>query len=225
MLTKKTLQKARLANELRFVQDGKELLDYLGREGRFADPATSPRPDLILLDLNMPNMAGLDSLWEINLRPALRRIPIVILTASEASIDISDSYNLGAYAYLVKPVTFSKLHEAVRRLQAAAATSSLCPPRPGEAVRPAVVVMADDDPEECLQATKTLQAAGLGNRAHLRDQRRRAAGPPARAPPAWRRHTGAAARPRPARPWAATDRRAPCARRDGEPRRRSATCR
>ena len=58
LLTKKTLQKARLANELRFVQDGQELLDYLGRQGRFADPASSPRPDLILLDLNMPNLAG-----------------------------------------------------------------------------------------------------------------------------------------------------------------------
>ena len=162
LLTKKTLQKARLANELRFVQDGKELLDYLARDGRFADPSTSPRPDLILLDLNMPNMAGLDSLWEINLRPALRRIPIVILTASEASLDISDSYNLGAYAYLVKPVTFSKLHDAVLRLRSCSYELTV-PAGPGEAVRPAVVVMADDDPEDCLQATKTLQAAGLGN--------------------------------------------------------------
>ncbi len=162
LLTKKTLQKARLANELRFVQDGQELLDYLGREGRFADPSASPRPDLILLDLNMPNMAGLDSLWEINLKPALRRIPIVILTASEASLDISDSYNLGAYAYLVKPVTFSKLHEAVLRLRSCSYELTV-PASPGEAVRPAVIVMADDDPEDCLQATKTLQAAGLGN--------------------------------------------------------------
>ena len=162
LLTKKTLQKSRLANELRFVQDGQELLDYLGRSGKFSDPGSSPRPDLILLDLNMPNMAGLDSLWEINLKPALRKIPIVILTASEASLDISDSYNLGAYAYLVKPVTFTKLHEAVLRLKSCSYELTV-PAGPGDAVRPAVIVMADDDPEDCLQATKTLQAAGLGN--------------------------------------------------------------
>ena len=162
LLTKKTLQKAGLANELRFVQDGQELLDYLGRQGKFADPAASPRPDLILLDLNMPNMAGLDSLWEINLRPALRRIPIVILTSSEASLDISGSYNLGAYAYLVKPVTFGKLHEAALRLRSCRYELTV-PAGPGGAARPAVVVMADDDPEDCLLATKALQAAGLSN--------------------------------------------------------------
>ena len=161
LLTKKTLQKARLSNELRFVQDGKELLDYLGRSGRFADPASSPRPDLILLDLNMPNMAGLDSLWEINLRPALRKIPIVILTASEDSLDISGSYNLGAYAYLVKPVTFTKLHEAALRLKSCSYELT-APSDTGDEPRPAVIVMADDNPEACLEATKTLQAAGLG---------------------------------------------------------------
>ena len=160
LLTKKTLQKARLANELRFVQDGQELLDYLGRGGKYADPASSPRPDLILLDLNMPNKAGLDSLWEINLKPTLRKIPIVILTASEASLDISDSYNLGAYAYLVKPVTFSKLHEAVLRLKTCS-YELLVPAGTGGKARPAVIVMADDDPEDCLQATKALQVAGL----------------------------------------------------------------
>ena len=162
LLTKKTLQKARLANELRFVQDGQELLDYLGRSGKFADPASSPRPNLILLDLNMPNMAGLDSLWEINLKPALRKIPIVILTASEDSLDISGSYNLGAYAYLVKPVTFAKLHEAVLRLKSCSYELSV-PADSGDDPRPAVIVMADDNPEACLEATKTLQAAGLGN--------------------------------------------------------------
>ena len=162
LLTKKTLQKARLANELRFVQDGQELLDYLGRSGKFADPSSSPRPDLILLDLNMPKMAGLDSLWEINLRPALRKIPIVILTASEDNLDISGSYNLGAYAYLVKPVTFAKLHEAVLRLKSCSYELSV-PAASGDDPRPAVVVMADDNPEACLEATKTLQAEGLGN--------------------------------------------------------------
>ena len=160
LLTKKTLQKARLGNELRFVQDGQELLDYLGRQDKYADPASSPRPDLILLDLNMPNKAGLDTLWEINLKPTLRKIPIVILTASEASLDISDSYNLGAYAYLVKPVTFGKLHEAVLRLKSCSYELTVWA-GPRDETRPAVIVMADEYPEDCLQATKALQAAGL----------------------------------------------------------------
>jgi CheY-like chemotaxis protein len=162
LLTKKMLQKARLENELRFVQDGQELLDYLEHAGKYADPATAPRPDLILLDLNMPNKDGLGSLWEINLKPALRRIPIIILTASEAALDISESYNLGAYAYVVKPVTFGKLHDAVLRLKTCWYELSV-PGSAGEPPRPAVIVMADDDPEDCLLAAKTLQAASLGN--------------------------------------------------------------
>lgn len=161
LLTKKTLQKARLVNELRFVGDGRELLDYLERRGRFADPALSPRPDLILLDLNMPNKSGLGSLWEINLKPAIRRIPIVILTASEDALDVSESYNLGAYAYLVKPVTFRKLHAAVQRLKSYC--YELVPASADDATQPAVIVMADDDPQACLLATKALQAAGLSN--------------------------------------------------------------
>ena len=224
LLTKKTLQKARLGNELRFVQDGQELLDYLGRSGKFSDPGSSPRPDLILLDLNMPNMAGLDSLWEINLRPALRKIPIVILTASEASLDISDSYNLGAYAYLVKPVTFAKLHDAVLRLKSCSYELAV-PSGSGDAVRPAVIVMADDDPEDCLQATKTLQAAGLGNAltyvtngAALLDHLQG-------------RHVHGDGTPAP-RPDLVISRPRPCSRRKGamrwprsRPRRRSAICR
>ena len=161
LLTKKTLQKARLVNELRFVGDGRELLDYLERRGCFADPALSPRPDLFLLDLNMPNKSGLGSLWEINLKPAVRRIPIVILTASEDALDVSESYNLGAYAYLVKPVTFRKLHAAVQRLKSYC--YELVPASADDAAQPAVIVMADDDPQACLLATKALQAAGLSN--------------------------------------------------------------
>lgn len=161
LLTKKMLQKAGLENEIRFVQDGQELLDYLEHKGKY-DPALAPRPDLILLDLDMPNKDGLGSLWEINLRPALRRIPIVILTASEAALDISESYNLGAYAYVVKPVTFAALHDAVLRLKTCWYELSV-PASAGDVVRPAVIVMADDDPEDCLLVGKTLQAASLGN--------------------------------------------------------------
>lgn len=129
----------------------------------------------------MPKMAGLDSLWEINLRPALRRIPIVILTASEASPDISDSYNLGAYAYLVKPVTFAKLHEAVLRLRTCRYELTV-PGDAGGAERPAVVVMADDDPEGLPAGDQDAAGHRPRQSADLRDQRRRAAGQAARPP-------------------------------------------
>ncbi len=162
LLTAKTLQKARLDNELRFVQDGQELLDYLEHRGKFADPESAPRPDLILLDLAMPNKDGLGSLWEMNLKPMLRRIPVLILTGSDAALDMSESYNLGAYAYLVKPVSFSKLHEAVQRLKGFRYELSVPASSDGPR-RAASILMADADPEDCLSAAKALQAAGLLN--------------------------------------------------------------
>ena len=87
---------------------------------------------------------------------------MVILTGSEAVLDISESYNLGAYAYLVKPVSFGGLHEAVRRLKDFRYELTV-PGGPGAPSRPAVILMADDDPEDCLLAAKALQSAGLVN--------------------------------------------------------------
>src|SRR5437763_13337861 len=79
MLAKDALDESRVANELRFVEDGEQLLDYLYRRGPFADPKVSPRPGLILLDLNMPRKDGREALREIKSDPALRQIPIVVL--------------------------------------------------------------------------------------------------------------------------------------------------
>src|SRR3954470_19676247 len=104
-LTREAFEESRVANDLRFVEDGEELLDYLKRRGKFADPALSPRPGLILLDLNMPKKDGREALEEIKGDPNLCTIRVVILTTSKAEEDILRSYNLGAASYITKPVT------------------------------------------------------------------------------------------------------------------------
>jgi CheY-like chemotaxis protein len=116
MLIQDALEESRLANDLRFVCDGEELSDYLYRRGKYADPRTSPRPGLILLDLNMPKKNGREALQEIKADPSLRTIPIVVLTTSKTEIDICQSYNLGANSYIAKPVTFEGLVEAIKTL-------------------------------------------------------------------------------------------------------------
>lgn len=116
MLTQEALEENRLANDLRFVCDGEQLLDYLYRRGQYADPATSPRPGLILLDLNMPKKNGREALQEIKADLQLRKIPIVVLTTSKAELDIYQTYNLGANSFVCKPVTFDGLVEVMKAL-------------------------------------------------------------------------------------------------------------
>ncbi len=84
LMTKEAFEESRLKNDLRFVHDGVELLDYLKRRGNYEDPATSPRPGLILLDLNMPRKDGREALEEIKSDPKLKNIRVVILTTSKA---------------------------------------------------------------------------------------------------------------------------------------------
>ena len=110
------MDESRLANELRFVEDGEALLDYLYRRGRYADPKDSPRPGLILLDLNMPRKDGREALREIKGDPSLRHIPVVVLTTSKAEEDILRSYDLGANCFITKPVTFEGLVDVVKVL-------------------------------------------------------------------------------------------------------------
>jgi CheY-like chemotaxis protein len=112
----KAMEHSRLANELRCVEDGEELLEYLYRRGRYADPKSSPRPGLILLDLNMPRVDGREALRELKSDPALKQIPVVVLTTSKTEEDILRSYNLGANCYISKPVTFEGLVEVVKVL-------------------------------------------------------------------------------------------------------------
>ena len=115
-LTQKALEECQLKNDFRHVSDGRELLDYLKRSGRYADPASSPRPGLILLDLNMPGMDGRTALGEIKADHDLRRIPVVILSTSKADEDVLKSYDLGANSFVSKPVTFDGLVEVMRTL-------------------------------------------------------------------------------------------------------------
>jgi CheY-like chemotaxis protein len=116
MLTRKALQESRLANDLHMVEDGEELLDYLHRRRKYSNLGDSPRPGVILLDLNMPRKDGLEALKEIKNDPALRQIPIVILTTSKAEEDIYRSYDLGANSFVTKPVSFQQLVEAMKSL-------------------------------------------------------------------------------------------------------------
>jgi CheY-like chemotaxis protein len=116
MLTKEALEESRVRNNLYFVEDGEELLDYLNRRGKFIDAEQSPRPGLILLDLNMPKKDGREALREIKANPDLRRIPVVIMTTSKAEEDIFRSYDLGANSFITKPVTFERLVELMRTL-------------------------------------------------------------------------------------------------------------
>jgi len=116
MLAKEALEESRVINDLRFVEDGEALMDYLNRRGKFADAETSPRPGLILLDLNMPKKDGREALKEIKDDPELRRIPIVVMTTSQAEEDIFRSYDLGASSFITKPVTFDRLVELMKTL-------------------------------------------------------------------------------------------------------------
>jgi CheY-like chemotaxis protein len=117
MLVRNAWQKSRLCNDLRFVDDGEQLMDYLYRRGAYADPSDSPRPGVILLDLNMPKKDGYEALEEIKNDPDLRRIPVVVLTTSKAEEDILRSYNLGVSGFITKPVTFRGLVEAIKALR------------------------------------------------------------------------------------------------------------
>ncbi len=116
-LTQEALEEGRLINDVRFVSNGEELMDYLRRVGKFAPPAVTPRPGLILLDLNMPRKDGRTVLKEIKSDPDLRQIPVVVLTTSKADEDIFKSYDLGVNSYIVKPVTFEALVDILQTLE------------------------------------------------------------------------------------------------------------
>ena len=116
MLAKDALKESRLANDLRFVENGEELMEYLRRQGQFAEDGKAPTPGLILLDLNMPRKDGREALKEIKSDPNLRHIPIVVLTTSKAEEDIYRTYDLGVNSFITKPVTFDGLVNVMRTL-------------------------------------------------------------------------------------------------------------
>jgi CheY-like chemotaxis protein len=115
LLAQEALNDSRLANDMRFVTNGQDLLDYLRREGKYAGPeADAPRPGIILLDLNMPKKDGREALAEIKADESLRRIPVVVLTTSKDEEDVFRTYDLGVSSFITKPVTFAGLVEVMR---------------------------------------------------------------------------------------------------------------
>ncbi len=116
-LIKEAFEEAKLANPIEFVEDGVELLDYLLKQGSYAKPPKRAQPGLILLDLNMPRMDGREALAEIKSNPALRHIPLVILTTSKSEEDLLHTYNLGANSFIAKPVTFEGLVDVIKALK------------------------------------------------------------------------------------------------------------
>jgi Response regulator containing CheY-like receiver, AAA-type ATPase, and DNA-binding domains len=113
-LTQKALETGRIQNTLHVVNDGVEAMQFLKQEGEYAD---APRPDLFLLDLNMPRKSGREVLEELQEHETLPRIPVVVLTSSEAEEDIVDSYDRHANAYLTKPVDFDGFVDIVSRIE------------------------------------------------------------------------------------------------------------
>jgi two-component system response regulator len=115
-MTREAFEENHVANDLRFVENGVELIDYLKRRGKYSDPTKSPRPGLILLDLNMPKKDGRQALQEIKADPSLKNIRVVVLTTSKAQDDILHCYDLSAASYITKPVTFERLVDVVNTL-------------------------------------------------------------------------------------------------------------
>lgn len=110
-IVRRNMESSRIANRLEHVPDGQAALDYLYRRNGYRDPQTSPTPGLILLDLRMPRVDGLEVLKTVKTDPALARIPVVVLTTSATETDIARAYDCHANSYLVKPLDFDKFAE------------------------------------------------------------------------------------------------------------------
>lgn len=116
LLAQDALAESQVPGMLRFVGNGEELLDYLCHQGKYQSPNEAPRPGLILLDLNMPLKDGREALREIKANPDLRRIPVVVLTTSNADTDIGAIYDLGANSFISKPFQFEALVRVMKLL-------------------------------------------------------------------------------------------------------------
>lgn len=115
--TQRAFKKAGLSNPIQRCTNGDQAVDYLFRQGEFADPKTAPRPSVVLLDLNLPGLDGRDVLRKIKADPLLHKIPVIVLTTSSAEQDIERCYADGANTYIQKPVNLQGFFEAVSRLK------------------------------------------------------------------------------------------------------------
>jgi CheY-like chemotaxis protein len=116
LMTRDAFAETGVPGELRFVEDGEELMDYLHRRGKYQDPQTAPPPDLLLLDLNMPRKDGWECLREIRADPGLRPLRVVLLTTSQTAEEVLLGYNLCASSYVTKPASYAALVDVMRTL-------------------------------------------------------------------------------------------------------------
>jgi CheY-like chemotaxis protein len=116
-LTRRALEEGPIRNELHIVQDGEEALDYLFRRGKYQNPLTSPQPDLLLLDLNMPKIDGRQVLKRIRADADLRRLAVVVLTTSQLENDVLRTYDLGVNSYITKPVELQRFMQVIQTLE------------------------------------------------------------------------------------------------------------
>ncbi len=116
-LTRRALEGGKIRNDLRVVEDGEEALAYLYRRGKYKDPATSPRPDLLLLDLNLPRVDGRQVLEKVRADSKLRRMAVVVLTTSRQEEDILRSYELGCNSFITKPVGMDQFIQVIHALE------------------------------------------------------------------------------------------------------------
>lgn len=127
-ITKRALKEANVINKLWVVRDGQDALDFLRHQGKYGDPSASPKPGLILLDINLPKISGLEVLKAIKKDPDLKNIPVVILTVSKRDEDIVKSYEGGCNSFIQKPVNFDNFVAVVKEVSLYWGLLNICPP-------------------------------------------------------------------------------------------------
>ncbi|MFA5144319.1 MAG: response regulator [Candidatus Omnitrophota bacterium] len=116
-ITRRALKDAKVLNKLWIVRDGEEALDFLYRKNQYKDPDSSPRPGLIMLDINLPKINGLEVLKRIKQNSKLKRIPVVVLTVSKRDEDIIRAYDCNCNSFIQKPVEFEKFVDVIRQIE------------------------------------------------------------------------------------------------------------
>ena len=116
LLIRENLRAGGIVNDLIELRDGQQAVDYLFRRGQYQDPAKSPRPGLILLDIKMPKVDGLAVLEKVKAEPQLRLIPILMLTSTDDQVEVNRCYTLGANGYVVKPVRYEEFQDRIKSL-------------------------------------------------------------------------------------------------------------
>jgi len=128
-LTRRALEASKVRNDLRIVEDGEEALAYLFRRGKYKDPASSPRPDLVLLDLNLPRVDGREVLERVRADSKLRRLAVIVLTTSRREEDILRSYELGCNSFITKPGAMEPFIRTIQDLEEYWFQTVILPPR------------------------------------------------------------------------------------------------